>query len=65
MASCTVSRESSIPPRVRYSLSEWGQTLVPVLEVIRDWSRAHSKRLNNTKPPAQRIRHPLLTADLE
>jgi len=27
-------QESTIPPRVRYSISEYGKTLVPVLEVI-------------------------------
>jgi DNA-binding HxlR family transcriptional regulator len=41
-------QESTIPPRVRYSISEYGKTLVPVLEVICDWGRAHLKRLSNT-----------------
>jgi len=40
-------QERSIPPCVRYSISEYGKTLVPVLEVICDWGRAHLKRLNN------------------
>jgi len=34
-------QESSIPPRVSYSISEYGLTLVPVLEVICDWGRHH------------------------
>jgi len=41
-------QESTIPPRVRYSISEYDKTLVPVLEVICDWGRAHLKRLSNT-----------------
>jgi len=41
-------QESTIPPCVRYSISGYGKTLVPVLEVICDWGRAHLKRLNNT-----------------
>ena len=34
-------QESSVPPRVRYSISEYGMTLVPVLEVICTWGREH------------------------
>src|SRR5579859_5284648 len=30
-------QESSVPPRVRYSISQYGCTLVPVLEVICKW----------------------------
>jgi len=37
--------ESSLPPRVRYSISEYGLTLVPVLSVICDWGRVHLRRL--------------------
>lgn len=40
-------QESSLPPCVRYSISEYGKTLVPVLEVICNWGRAHLQRLNN------------------
>jgi DNA-binding HxlR family transcriptional regulator len=40
-------QESTVPPRVRYSISEYGKTLVPVLEVICDWGRSHLQRLNN------------------
>jgi DNA-binding HxlR family transcriptional regulator len=40
-------QESTVPPRVRYSISEYGKTLVPVLEVICDWGRTHLQRLNN------------------
>jgi DNA-binding HxlR family transcriptional regulator len=35
--------ESRVPPRVHYSISEYGMTLVPVLEVICGWGRRHLK----------------------
>jgi DNA-binding HxlR family transcriptional regulator len=34
-------QESNVPPRVRYSISEYGRTLLPVLEVICVWGRTH------------------------
>src|SRR6185312_11430618 len=34
-------QEGTAPPRVRYSISEYGMTLVPVLEVICSWGREH------------------------
>ena len=42
-------QESSIPPCVRYSISAYGKTLVPVLEVICDWGRLHLKRLTTAR----------------
>jgi hypothetical protein len=35
----------TVPPCVRYSISEYGWTLVPVLEVICAWGRGHLKRV--------------------
>lgn len=35
---------SHVPPRVHYSISKYGRTLVPVLEVICCWGRNHLKR---------------------
>ena len=32
---------STLPPRVHYSISPYGQTLLPVLEVICAWGRHH------------------------
>jgi DNA-binding HxlR family transcriptional regulator len=40
-------QESGTPPCVRYSISGYGKTLVPVLEVICAWGRAHLNRLSN------------------
>lgn len=33
--------ERRVPPCVRYSISKYGMTLVPVLEVICKWGRRH------------------------
>ncbi|HEV2134343.1 MAG TPA: helix-turn-helix domain-containing protein [Terracidiphilus sp.] len=39
-------QENTVPPRVRYSISKYGWTLVPVLETICAWGRTHLQRLN-------------------
>lgn len=41
--------ESRVPPRVHYSISKYGLTLVPVLEVICTWGRSHLKRTANAR----------------
>lgn len=30
-----------IPPRVEYTLTDLGQSLLPVVDVVRDWGTAH------------------------
>src|SRR5215469_13962618 len=42
-------QESSVPPCVRYSISPYGKTLVPVLQVICDWGRLHLRRLDTAR----------------
>jgi len=37
-------QESGMPPVVRYSISEYGWTLAPVLEAICAWGRTHLER---------------------
>ena len=37
--------DRNVPPSVRYSISEYGMTLVPVLEAICEWGRKHLARL--------------------
>jgi DNA-binding HxlR family transcriptional regulator len=37
-------QESTVPPCVRYSISKYGWTLVPVLETICAWGRNHLRR---------------------
>lgn len=38
-------QEKSLPPCVRYSISKYGKTLLPVLESICAWGRIHLQRL--------------------
>src|SRR5262252_1676462 len=38
------NQEQGIPLRVRYSLTPYGMTLVPVLDVLCTWGRKHLKR---------------------
>ncbi len=37
-----------VPPKVEYSLSEIGQSLIPVLEVMEDWGKEQIEK--NTEP---------------
>jgi DNA-binding HxlR family transcriptional regulator len=37
-------QEQGLPLRVRYSLTPYGRTLVPVLKVLCSWGREHLKR---------------------
>jgi len=39
-------QEEAVPPRVRYSISKYGMTLVPVLETICMWGRNHLRLLS-------------------
>jgi DNA-binding HxlR family transcriptional regulator len=54
-----VSRKSypEIPPRVEYRLTDYGKTLVPVLDTLNKWGEMHLNRNNpkantNNKKPA-------------
>ena len=38
--------DRNVPPGVRYSISEYGMTLVPALEAICEWGRKHLARLD-------------------
>lgn len=46
-------QEKTVPPCVRYSISKYGMTLVPVLETICSWGRNHLMLLDKKK---QRVR---------
>lgn len=41
-------QEKTVPPCVRYSISKYGWTLVPVLETICAWGRTHLRHLNRS-----------------
>jgi DNA-binding HxlR family transcriptional regulator len=36
---------AEVPPRVEYSLTSFGQTLQPVMQVIGEWGKEHNKRI--------------------
>ncbi|HEY3936614.1 MAG TPA: helix-turn-helix domain-containing protein [Bryobacteraceae bacterium] len=38
-------QERSVPPLVRYSISDYGMTLLPALEKICEWGHRHLARL--------------------
>jgi len=40
----------SVPPKVEYSLSDYGKTMVPVLEVMCEWGETHNRL--NMRPAA-------------
>ncbi|WP_294703171.1 helix-turn-helix domain-containing protein [uncultured Fusobacterium sp.] len=37
-----------VPPKVEYSLTEQGQTLIPILETLVEWGREYAKSINFT-----------------
>ncbi len=37
-----------VPPKVEYSLTEYGKTLVPVLETMRAWGSEHRKHTSTS-----------------
>jgi DNA-binding HxlR family transcriptional regulator len=43
-------QEQGLPLRVRYSLTPYGKTLVPVLDVLCSWGREHLKRGLSPEP---------------
>jgi DNA-binding HxlR family transcriptional regulator len=44
-------QENRVPPCVRYSISDYGMTLLPALEAICAWGRKHLKLTHNGKLP--------------
>ncbi len=45
-------QEKTVPPCVRYSISKYGMTLVPVLETICMWGRNHLRLLSRAQQRA-------------
>lgn len=41
---CTVYAE--VPPRVEYSLSELGKSMLPIIDAMADWGRAYQQMVN-------------------
>jgi DNA-binding HxlR family transcriptional regulator len=50
--------DRNVPPSVRYSISEYGMTLVPVLEAICEWGRKHLARLGMSCKTIESRREP-------
>lgn len=46
MSDAIVRREpqGAIPARVEYSLTEYGRSVLPLVEGVRQWARAHMER---------------------
>jgi DNA-binding HxlR family transcriptional regulator len=42
---------ATVPPRVEYSLSRYGKTLVPVLDAMAQWGIRHSSAKSNGQRP--------------
>jgi DNA-binding HxlR family transcriptional regulator len=40
-----------VPPRVEYSLSDYGETLRPLTDLMCTWGKAHSRRLATAAAP--------------
>ncbi len=38
---------TEVPPKVEYSLTEFGRTLEPIIMSMKDWGAEYSKRLRN------------------
>jgi DNA-binding HxlR family transcriptional regulator len=43
---------AEVPPRVEYSLSELGETLRPIIDVMKQWGTAYKERLEATSKAA-------------
>jgi DNA-binding HxlR family transcriptional regulator len=42
---------AEVPPRVEYSLSELGESLRPVIDILKAWGESHQERLSCAPPP--------------
>ena len=42
--------QGAIPAPVEYSLTDYGRTLLPLVESIRGWGNAHIERMTETEP---------------
>ena len=49
-------QEKTVPPCVRYSISKYGMTLVPVLETICGWGRNHLQTAEQGAAACSRVK---------
>lgn len=40
-----------VPPRVEYSLTNFGKTLVPIMDMLYEWGETHRPQSENNKHP--------------
>ena len=45
----------TVPPKVEYSLTDYGRSLKRALQAICDWGRIHMERINAVHRPPERI----------
>ncbi len=41
-----------VPPKVEYSLTDYGQTLRPIIKIMCEWGKTHIKRIKVKKGSA-------------
>ncbi|GAA0536202.1 winged helix-turn-helix transcriptional regulator [Chitinophaga japonensis] len=52
-----------MPPKVEYSLTEFGKTLIPVISLLGQWGDEHEERLRNLVLKQQSQQHVNLAGD--
>jgi HxlR-like helix-turn-helix len=45
----------TVPPKVEYSLTDYGRSLKRALQAICDWGRIHMERINAVQVPPDRV----------
>ncbi len=48
------NRTGAVPARVIYSLSDYGRSLLPLVDLVKTWGRGHLSRLQELPAPARR-----------
>ena len=50
---------AEVPPRVEYCLAELGESLRPVIDILKAWGESHQQRLSCAPPPeAEPVKKP-------
>jgi DNA-binding HxlR family transcriptional regulator len=48
---------AEVPPRVEYTLSEIGESLRPVIDILKAWGESHQERLSRAPPETIKVPH--------
>ncbi|MDF2723091.1 MAG: transcriptional regulator [Paenibacillus sp.] len=46
---------AEVPPRVEYSITEYGRSLSPILQQMHDWGVAHLERMGNKRAEERQV----------